>query len=141
MIQPNAGEAVESKQQAKHNIRPVRWDEAEWRWLATVAKSVGLSRSEFVRRSAMEAAKAAVALVPGYSVGGASATPQNTRPTENGLGLRQQAEAVFGGEGSRTELAPEGITRPNPEDLGRQGGGGPTNGATTKARKAKLARS
>lgn len=132
---------MEPKQQAKHNIRPVRWDEAEWQWLATVAKSIGLSRSEFVRRSAREAAKAAVALIPSYSVGGASATPQNTRPNENGSGMRKQAGTVFGGERSRTQLAPKGITGPNPEDLGREGGGGSTNGATTKASKAKSARS
>lgn len=107
------------------SLKAMRWPQDEWAWLAEVAKSVGVSRSEFVRRSAIGAAKALELGLSPYSVIGAGATTQNTRPNGNGPGLRQQAGAVCGGEGSRTRLAPEGINGPNPEDLGRQGGGWP----------------
>lgn len=58
--------------------KAMRWGEAEWAWLAEVAKSVSLSRSEFVRRSALLAANAHAAGLSSYFVSGAKATPQNT---------------------------------------------------------------
>lgn len=114
---------MEEKQQAKNNIRPVRWQENEWLWLADVAKSVGLSRSEFVRRSTMEAAKAAMVFSPAYSVCGAPATQQNTPTNHFDRSIAKQGSGRNGGEGSRTKLDPKGITWTNPEDLGRKGGG------------------
>ncbi len=58
--------------------KAMRWGDAEWAWLAEVAKSVGLSRSEFVRRSAMLAAQATAAGLTPYFVGGPQAQGQNT---------------------------------------------------------------
>lgn len=67
----------------KKNIKallpqPMRWRESDWTWLAEVAKSVGLSRSEFVRQSAMAAANATASGMTPYFVSGPKATPQNT---------------------------------------------------------------
>lgn len=119
-------------------IKMLRWKPSDWEILGKVAKSIGMTRSQLVREAALQRARA---VAPSYFVGVAEATPQNTRPNISGPELRKQVGGRNGGEGSRTRLAPEGINEPNPEDLGRQGGGDPTNGAKTKAAKAKSSRS
>lgn len=77
--------------------RPMRWHEADWAWLAEVAKSVGVSRSEFVRRAALLAAEATQAGLTSYSVGVARATPQNTRPNQISRPIAQQGGSEVGG--------------------------------------------
>jgi hypothetical protein len=57
----------------------IQWNNRDWAYVGEVAKQIGLSRSEFVRRSTLSAAKAMTLGVPPYSVDGAKATPQNTR--------------------------------------------------------------
>lgn len=129
---------MDTKNTETLEIKPVRWKSSEWELLGRVAKSIGMTRSELVREAALQRAKA---VAPSYFVGRGEATPQNTRPNDSGLGLRQQAEGGIGGEGSRTGLAPEGINRQLSEKVGRQGGVGPTNGEQTKPRRGKSARS
>lgn len=129
---------MNTKNREALEIRTVRWTSSEWDFLGNVAKSIGLTRSELVREAALQRARA---VAPSYFVGCGEATPQNTRPNNSGPELRKQVGGGIGGEGSRTRLAPEGINGPNPEDLGRQGGGDPTNGAKTKPRRGKSSRS
>lgn len=132
---------MEEKQQAKHNIRPVRWQENEWLWLADVAKSVGLSRSEFVRRSTMEAAKAAMVFSPAYSVCGAPATQQNTPTNHFDRSIAKQGSGRNGGGREPNQVSPGGDHLAKSGGFGAEGGGSPTNGAKTKANKAKSSRS
>jgi len=83
--------------------KAMRWGDAEWIWLAEVAKSVGLSRSEFVRRSAMLAAQAASAGLAPYFVSGPKATPQNTAINDFST---PSAQAVGGGKAVMEEPNP-----------------------------------
>ena len=64
--------------------KAMRWGDADWAWLGAVAKSVGLSRSEFVRRSAMLAARATASGLSPYFVSGHAVPPQNTTTSEFG---------------------------------------------------------
>ena len=95
--------------------RVIRWHNTEWAYVGEVAKSIGLTRSAFVKRAALLAAQAAEAGLLSYSVGGAIATPQNTRPNHFDRSIAQQGSGRNGGGGSRSQLAPEGITGPIPE--------------------------
>lgn len=67
------------KQEDGRLLRTIQWHDEQWLWLAEVAKSVGLTRSEFVRRSAHAAAQATANGMAPYFVMGGKATPQNTR--------------------------------------------------------------
>ena len=67
------------KQNGPQALKPIRWEESDWLWLAEVAKSVGLSRSAFVKRSALAAATATANGMTPYFVSEPKATPQNTR--------------------------------------------------------------
>lgn len=122
-------------------VKTLRWDDAEWLWLKDFAKPLGLSRSGFIRAATMSLARAVMAGSTSYFVDVAIATPQNTRPNKSRSPIAKQGDGEFGGEGSRTTLDPEGITGPIAEQLGRQGGGDLTNGAKTKAKRAKSSRS
>ena len=68
---------MQKNQTEKHDLRAIRWDEKDWDSLAKVARSVGLSRSDFVRSAALHAAKAVQAGVTPYFVGEANASLQN----------------------------------------------------------------
>ncbi len=68
---------MQKNQQERHNLRGIRWDENDWDALAEVARSVGLSRSDFVRSAALHAAQAVKAGVTPYFVGEANASLQN----------------------------------------------------------------
>ncbi|MYM83050.1 hypothetical protein GTP44_13925 [Duganella sp. FT50W] len=61
------------------SLKVTRWAAEDWAWLAEVAKSVGLSRSDFVRKAAMAAATATANGMAPYFVEGPSGTRQNTR--------------------------------------------------------------
>ena len=108
----------------------IQWNNSDWAYVGAVAKQIGLSRSEFVRRSTLSAAKAMTLGVSPYSVSGATATPQNTAANQSEPTRAKQGAGQVGGRRSRTRLAPEAINGPNPEDLGR---GGPTNEAQPEA--------
>ena len=60
------------------SIKTTRWAEAEWLWLAEVSKSVGLTRSEFVRQATLTVARAAASGCVPYFVSGHAVPPQNT---------------------------------------------------------------
>ena len=77
------------------SLKAMRWPAEEWAWLAEVARSVGISRSEFVRRATIGAAKALEMGLTPYSVQGAKATPQNTRI--NFSGSEGDIKAAAGG--------------------------------------------
>ncbi|WP_157077029.1 hypothetical protein [Curvibacter delicatus] len=62
-----------------NGMKPIRWREADWERVSEVAKSVGLSRSEFVRSASLRAAEAVLSGGLPYFVEGAGATTQNTR--------------------------------------------------------------
>ena len=79
MIQLEKGKQMSRKVAEQKTLKGTRWKPTEWAWLAEIAKSAGLSRSEFVRRSALMAARAAAAGVGPYFVERAIAPPQNTR--------------------------------------------------------------
>jgi len=116
--------------------KAMRWGEAEWAWLAEVAKSVGLSRSEFVRRSALLAANAHAAGLSSYFVRGAQATPQNTRINQSDRTIAKQGGGRIGGCGERTLSEPEA-------EAGQKSGGflaGATNGTQRKAPKGRIAK-
>ena len=69
---------MNSKRRLAQNSQPIRWKEADWFALADVAKSLGITRSEFIRGAAMKAAEdVALGVVP-YFVSEAKASPQNT---------------------------------------------------------------
>ena len=106
--------------------RPMRWHESDWAWLAEVAKSVGVSRSEFVRRAALLAAKATEAGLTSYSVSG---TPQNTHPNQLLPAIAKQGKGKLGGERSRTHSVPQAISGSILEKLRREGGDFSTNEA------------
>jgi hypothetical protein len=132
---------MDTKKAKRTPPKPIRWDDAEWAWLAEVAKSVGLTRSGFIKFAAHSMARATQAGLPAYSVGVAIATPQNTRPNQFDLINRQIEGGELGGERSRTRSETESLSGINAEHLGREGGGNPTNGARPKAVQAKVSRS
>lgn len=68
---------AESKVRKQDNLRPIRWQHHDWFRLGDVAKSVGLTRSDFIRRAALAAADAHQNGMTPYSVRGPKATPQN----------------------------------------------------------------
>ena len=125
MIQKK-GVAMVAKNSKMLPPRPMRWHESDWAWLAEVAKSVGVSRSEFVRRAALLAAKATEAGLTSYSVSG---TPQNTRTNHFDHSIAQQGSGRSGGGGSRSRSKPEAFSGPITEELERKGGGFSTNEA------------
>ncbi len=60
-------------------LQSIQWPDADWDYVGEVARSIGLTRSAFVRNAALNAARAVAGSVSPYSVGEAEATPQNTR--------------------------------------------------------------
>lgn len=125
----------------KLHPQPMRWKSEEWALLAEVAKSVGLSRSAFVRRAAIEAAKASMACVPAYSVGMPIGISQNTRPNHFDQSIAQQGSGRSGGGGEPNHVSPAGDHGANFGKIGAARGGDLTNGAKTKAPRAKSSRS
>ena len=83
---------MEAKKKKQAPPKPMRWPDAEWDFLAVVAKSLGMSRSAFVRNAALTAAKATAAGLTPYSVAVAKATPQNTRPIQLFPAIAKQGE-------------------------------------------------
>jgi len=73
--------------------KPIRWKQEDWDWLKEIADALGQTRSEFIRQSALTAAKALAVGLPPYSVGVEKSTPQNTAPNTN---RKQIAEQVVG---------------------------------------------
>ena len=80
--------------------RQIRWHDADWAFVGEVANAVGLTRSAFVKRSALIAAKATAAGLAPYSVGGPEATQQNTRPNHFDRSIAKQGSGRNGGEGA-----------------------------------------
>ena len=70
---------TEAKVRKQENLRPIRWRHEDWFVLGDVAKSVGLTRSDFIRRAALAAADAHQNGMTPYFVSGPKASPQNTR--------------------------------------------------------------
>lgn len=80
-----------NKADEKKMLYAIQWQDSDWKWLAEIAQSVGLSRSDFVRKAALAAATAAANGMTPYFVKSPSGTTQNTRigifgdsVTENG---------------------------------------------------------
>lgn len=111
-------------------MQSIQWADSDWDYVGEVARSIGLTRSAFVRNAALNAARAVAGSLSPYSVGGATAAPQNTRINQSRRTIAKQGAAELGGAGSRTRLAPQAINGPIPEELGR---GGPTNEAKPEA--------
>ena len=88
---------------ASGSLKPIQWNEDDWVWLAKIAKSVGMSRSAFVRESALLAAKATEAGLTPYFVGGPKAFPQNTAINDFS---NQTAKQVGGGKAVMGEPNP-----------------------------------
>lgn len=57
----------------------IQWENADWDYVGAVARNAGLTRSEFIRRATLSAAKALELGLTSYYAGGASPTPHNTR--------------------------------------------------------------
>ena len=129
---------MEAKKYKQAPPKPIRWDNAEWAWLAEVAKSVGLTRSSFIKFATLQMARATTGSGLPYSVSG---TPQNTRPNQLFPAIAKQGEGKLGGERSRTRSKPEAFSGLNAEHLGREGGDFSPNEAKPKANKAKALRS
>ncbi len=129
MIQPKQGGDMEAKKAKRTPPKPIRWNDAEWAWLAEVAKSIGLTRSGFIKLATLSMARATEAGLPSYSVDVAIATSQNTRPNKLSPLNRQIEGGKVGGERSRTRSKPEAFSGQLSEKVGREGGGFPTNGA------------
>ena len=109
---------------------PIRWDVDDWAYVGDVARSSGLSRSAFVREAALAAAKATAAGLGPYSVIAAQAATQNTAANPFSPSRAKQEEGKKDSRRSRTRLAPEVISGPILEKLGRDG---VSNGASKKA--------
>jgi hypothetical protein len=88
-------------------IKTTRWEDSEWAWVGEVAKSVGMSRSDFVRQTVMMAAQATAAGLAPYFVGGPQATPQNTGANHFLEPIAQQGVEGSGLRRSRTPQEPE----------------------------------
>lgn len=114
---------MEEKKKKQAIPKPIRWPDAEWDFLAVVAKSLGMSRSAFVRNAAMIAAKATAAGLTPYSVAVAKPTPQNTHPNQLFPAIAKQGKGKLGGERSRTHSVPQAISGSILEKLRREGGG------------------
>jgi hypothetical protein len=83
-------------------MKAIRWDEADWGMLATLAAKVGLTRSAFIKQATLgEAARILAGGVPYFVGGGPEATTtQNTRTNISGpLSVAKGAGDV--GAGSR----------------------------------------
>ena len=132
---------MEAKQKKQATPKPMRWPDADWDFLALVAKSLGVSRSAFVRNAALTAAKATAAELPPYSVAVAKSTPQNTRTNQISRPIAKQRGSEVGGGGSRSRSKPEAFSGPITEELERKGGGFSPNEEKPKANKAKALRS
>ena len=141
MIQTKKGEVMDAKKSKAAPTRPIRWHDADWIFVGEVAKSIGLSRSAFVKRSALLAAEATKAGLTPYSVGGARATPQNTRPNKITKPIAKQVGSEVCGGGEPNHAKPEGDSGTNFGEIGAARGKNPTNGAGSKASKAKIPRS
>ncbi len=81
----------------------MRWPEKDWVWVGEVAKSIGMSRSAFVRESALLAAKATAAGLTPYFVEWPKAKPQNTAINDFS---NQTAKQVGGGKAVMEEPNP-----------------------------------
>ena len=132
---------MEVKKKKQAPPKPMRWPEDQWNFVGVVAKSLGMSRSAFVRNAALTAAKATAAELPPYSVAVAKSTPQNTRPNHFDHSIAQQRSGRSGGGGSRSRSKPEAFSGPITEELERKGGDFSPNEAKPKANKAKALRS
>lgn len=60
-------------------LQSIQWRHEDWFRLGDVAKSVGLTRSDFIRRAALAAADAHQNGMTPYFVSEPKASPQNTR--------------------------------------------------------------
>lgn len=65
------------KVQKPRPLKAIQWQDADWLWLAEVSKSLGLTRSDFVRRAALAAAEATANGMTPYFVRGGETPPQN----------------------------------------------------------------
>ena len=114
---------LKTKNKKLNLSQPMRWDAKDWAWLDEVAKTLGISRSEFFRNAALEAAKATTSSQPPYFVGCQSGTRQNTRTnlleqkSPSGEVCSTGAEGVALAKGATTK-AP--ISQ-DPEGLGSSG--------------------
>lgn len=106
---------MEKKKQNSEDLRAIRWPLDQWEFLRDVAKAAGVSRSEFVRQAAMALAAKTAARLP-YSVSG---TPQNTAANQFDLTIAKQGAGQSDLRRSRTRSAPQGISGPISEKLGR----------------------
>ena len=79
------------------------------------------------------------AVLSPYSVGAATAAPQNTLPNLFEHPLAQQVDGRMGGGGEPNPISAEGAHRDNSGGIGAARGETPTNGAIPKAR-AKVSR-
>jgi hypothetical protein len=114
-------------------LQSIQWVDTDWDYIGDVARSIGLTRSAFVRNAALNAARAVAGSLSPYSVDGATATPQNTRPNQSRNPIAKQGGGELGGGRSRTRSAPQAISGPISEKLGRGGGGEATNEADPMA--------
>lgn len=88
------------------DMKSIRWEVADWELLATIAARVGLSRSAFIKRAAMDAAsRALVGEAPPHYVGAPG--------THNG-GANTFFEAKRRKSGGRSPEAPTGPTPGGP---------------------------
>lgn len=76
------------------SLKVTRWAAEDWEWLAEVSKSVGLSRSDFVREAALAAAMATANGMPPYFVGGPVGTTQNTRINNSGPQSKAKGDGI-----------------------------------------------
>lgn len=83
--------------------KAMRWDEADWVWVGQIAKTVGLTRSAFVKRAALAAARATASGLTPYFVSGPKAPPQNTAINDFS---NQTAQQVGGGKSLMEEPNP-----------------------------------
>jgi hypothetical protein len=67
------------KVMGKESFKTIRWPQEDWAWLDQIARSVGMTRSKFVREAALAAAEATANGHTPYFVEGPKATRQNTR--------------------------------------------------------------
>ena len=120
---------------------PMRWHEADWLWLAEVAKSIGLSRSDFVRRSALAAASAVTSGMTSYSVAVTNVTPQNTHPNQFRSPIAKQGGVEVGGGEEPNHVSTGGDHVATLGQRWADRGGRPTNGAMHEANQPNALRS
>lgn len=92
----------------KKNLKAMRWDDELWQQVQASAHSVGLKRSEFIRRATL----AAMALP--HALCGVRSTPHNAAPASvvpNPKHFRKEVIWVKGGE-AETEKKADGDSRP-----------------------------